>query len=126
MTKRRTEFIAALSFAAAAMFPLAICNGQTISTFFVTESSGLAADPSGNIYVTQSSTARVRKISGGTLSTIAGNGSFGYAGDGGKAINATLFLGSGVSCLAVDKAGNVFFSDGYNNVIRKIDASGNI
>lgn len=107
----------------AAMFSVAICSGQgTISTFFATGSSGLATDAQGNVYVTESSTATVRKISSSILSTIAGNGTFGYAGDGGPAINATLFLApSGLSGLAVDNSGNVYFSDGYNNVIRKID-----
>src|SRR5947207_1929313 len=110
----------------AAMFSLAICNGQgTISTFFATGSSGLAIDAQGNVYLTESSTARVRKISSGTLSTIAGNGNFGYAGDGGPAINATLNLGAGgLSGLAVDSSSNVYFSDGSNNVIRKISAAG--
>src|SRR5260370_23235171 len=84
-----------LGILAAAMFSLAICNGQgTISTFFATGSSGLAIDAQGNVYLTESSTARVRKISSGTLSTIAGNGNFRYAGDGGPAIDATLTLGT--------------------------------
>lgn len=111
---------------AAAMFSLAICSGQgTISTFFSTGSSGLAIDGQGNVYLTESSTARVRKISSGTLSTIAGNGNFGYTGDGGQAINATLRLGTGgLSGLAVDSSGNVYFADSSNNVIRKIDTAG--
>ena len=81
---------------AAAMFSLAICRAQgTIGTFFATGSSGLAIDGQGNLYLTEASTARVRKISSGVLSTIAGNGNFGYAGDGGQAINARLSLGTG-------------------------------
>ena len=69
---------------AAALFSLAVSNGQgNISTFFSTGSSGLAIDAQGNVYLTESATAKVRKISSGILSTIAGNGSFGYAGDGG-------------------------------------------
>jgi uncharacterized protein (TIGR03437 family) len=111
---------------AAAMFSLAICNGQgAISTFFATGSSGLAIDAQGNVYLTESSTARVRKISSGILSTIAGNGNFGYAGDGGQAINAALSLGTGgLSGLAVDSSGSVYFADSSNNVIRKINTAG--
>uniref|UniRef100_Q01T33 NHL repeat containing protein n=1 Tax=Solibacter usitatus (strain Ellin6076) TaxID=234267 RepID=Q01T33_SOLUE len=110
----------------AALFSLAICNGQgTISTFFATGSSGLAIDGQGTVYLTDSATARVRKISSGTLSTIAGNGNFGYAGDGGPAINATLNLGAGgLAGLAVDGLGNAYFADSSNNVIRKISAAG--
>ena len=111
---------------AAATCSLAICDGQgTISTFFATGTSGLAIDAQGNVYLTESSTARVRKISSGILSTIAGNGNFGYAGDGGQAINATLRLGTGgLSGLAVDSSGNVYFADSSNNVIRKINTAG--
>lgn len=106
---------------AAALFSLAVSSGQTISTFSATGSSGLAIDAQGTVYYTDSSTATVHKISGGVATTIAGNGNFGYAGDGGQGVSATLFMGSGVSGLAVDSAGNVYFSDGYNNVIRKIN-----
>jgi uncharacterized protein (TIGR03437 family) len=111
---------------AGAMCSLAICSGQsTISTFFATGSSGLAIDSQGNVYLTESPTARVRRISLGTLSTIAGNGNFGYTGDGGLATNATLRLGTGgLSGLAVDSSGNVYFADSSNNVIRKIDTAG--
>jgi uncharacterized protein (TIGR03437 family) len=111
---------------AAALFSLAVSSGQgNISTFFNTGSSGLAIDGQGNVYLTESATAKVRKISSGTLSTIAGNGNFGYAGDGGQAINAILSLGTGgLSGLAVDGSGNVYFSDSANNVIRKINTAG--
>ena len=111
---------------AAALFSLGASSSQgNISTFFNTGSSGLAIDGQGNVYLTESSTARVRKISSGILSTIAGNGNFGYAGDGGQAISATLNLGTGgLSGLAVDSSGNVYFSDSSNNVIRKINTAG--
>lgn len=111
---------------AAALLSLGVSRGQgTISTFFNIGSNGLAIDAQGNVYLTDQSTARVRKISSGALSTIAGNGNFGYAGDGGPAINATLSSGAGgLSGLAVDSSGNVYFSDGGNNVIRKINTAG--
>jgi sugar lactone lactonase YvrE len=111
---------------AASLFSLGVSSGQgNVSTFFNTSSSGLAIDAQGNVYLTESSTARVRKISSGVLSTIAGNGNFGYAGDGGQAINATLSLGTGgLSGLAVDSSGNVYFSDSANHVIRKINTPG--
>lgn len=51
--------------------------------------------------------------------TVAGNGNYGYAGDGGPAVAASI--GSS-SLVAVDSAGNVFIADDSNSVIRKVDA----
>ena len=52
---------------------------------------------------------------------IAGAGGYGYSGDGGPATSAKI---NGVGGIAVDQAGNVFFSDNGNNVIRKVNTSG--
>lgn len=57
------------------------------------------------------------------VSTIAGTGGSGYTGDGGAATAATLGVPSGIT---VDGAGNLYFTDYSNNVVRKIDLSGNI
>jgi gliding motility-associated-like protein len=80
-----------------------------------------AVDNAGNLYVADIQNHRIRKIStAGIITTIAGNGSPGYSGDGGQAFNAQLSFPSGV---VVDNAGNLFVSD-YNDVIRKIDITG--
>ena len=65
---------------------------------------------------------RIRSIdlTTGIINTIAGNGSFNYSGDGGPALNAGILSSLG---LAQDAAGNIYFSDWQNHVIRKIDAS---
>lgn len=60
---------------------------------------------------------------GGEISTVAGNGKPGFAGDGGKAIEATLNQPFGV---VVGPAGNIFFCDTNNHVIRRIDRKGGI
>jgi hypothetical protein len=52
---------------------------------------------------------------------VAGNGSAGYSGDGGPAVNASMNL---VSDVVPDAAGDLFIADQNNNVIRKVDASG--
>ena len=84
--------------------------------------SGIALDGAGNIYIADWFNNRVRKVnSSGVISTIAGDGSAGYAGDGGLAIVASLNYPTGV---AVDGAGNVYIADCNNNRIRKVNSSG--
>ncbi|GAA4449169.1 hypothetical protein GCM10023092_02830 [Rurimicrobium arvi] len=59
-------------------------------------------------------------LSAQTISTIAGSSSSGYAGDGGAATAASLNLPAG---MATDAAGNIYFADYLNNVIRRVDAT---
>jgi hypothetical protein len=56
----------------------------------------------------------------GIISTVAGNWTQGYSGDGGPATSATMYDPESV---AVDSSGNLYIADGGNNVIRKVDAS---
>jgi len=73
---------------------------------------GLAVDPAGNIFIADYLHSRIRKINtSGVISTVAGNGTVGYSGDGGAAINASLLYPTGV---AVDTAGNIFIADKDN------------
>jgi streptogramin lyase len=81
----------------------------------------VAADSGGNIYLSDTDNHVIRKISSGNITTIAGNGSPGYSGDGAPAINAKL---NSPQAITVDNYGNVYFVDGYNNVIRKVDSNG--
>src|SRR5271157_2726352 len=78
---------------------------------------GVAADSAGNLYIADSGNQRIRKVSGGTITTIAGNGMQGFSGDGGPATSASLTYPAGV---AVDPAGNLYIADYYNNRIRKV------
>jgi hypothetical protein len=82
----------------------------------------LAIDSAGNIYIGDEANNRIRKVdvSTGIINTIAGNGTSGYFGDGGLAINAEFSGGRG---LTVDKHGNIYLPDTWNHRIRKIDAS---
>jgi uncharacterized protein (TIGR03437 family) len=79
--------------------------------------SGVAIDSAGNLYIADSWNSRIRKVSGGTITTIAGNGIVGFSGDGGPATSASLNLPVGV---AVDSAGNLYISDRGNFRIRKV------
>lgn len=83
----------------------------------------VTVDTAGNIYIADSGNSRISKIDKitGTVSTVAGNGSAGYSGDGGLAISARL---NGPRGVAVDGAGNVYIADTGNNRIRKVDAAG--
>ncbi len=81
----------------------------------------LAIDTSGNIYVSDRNNNRIRKIStSGVITTVAGTGTASYTGDGGAATAATINRPNGLN---TDAAGNVYFADEDNNVIRKITVS---
>jgi uncharacterized protein (TIGR03437 family) len=79
--------------------------------------AAVAVDQAGNIYIADQLTNRVRKVSGGAITTIAGNGNIGFSGDGGPAINASL---KGPTGVAVDPAGNVYIADLGNSRVRKV------
>ena len=81
--------------------------------------TGVAVDTSANIYIADSHNHRIRKISGGTITTFAGTGAPGFSGDTGSAVAAQLWLPSGV---AVDKSGNVYIADTNNHRIRKVSS----
>ncbi|HXC03175.1 MAG TPA: NHL repeat-containing protein, partial [Bacteroidia bacterium] len=83
---------------------------------------GVAIDSMGNIYLADESNQRIRKINAsGIISTVAGNGTAGYAGDGGLATAAELNYPSAV---ALDKKGNLYIADRINNCIRRVNPSG--
>lgn len=83
--------------------------------------SGVCRDAAGNIYICDENNNVVRKINATThiITTIAGTGAGSYSGDGGPAVNATLF--APFRC-AIDHAGNLYISDKNNSRIRKITA----
>jgi DNA-binding beta-propeller fold protein YncE len=88
------------------------------------EPVALAFDPQGNLYVVDYYDQKVRKINqAGIISTVAGTGVVGYSGDGAAATAAKLNYPLGAR---TDNQGNLYISDSYNNVIRKVDTTGTI
>ena len=79
------------------------------------EVNGIAVDASGNIYIADTLNFRIRKVSNGVITTVAGNGTVGSAGDLGPATSAQLY---GPTAVAVDSSGNLYISD--LNKIRKV------
>ena len=95
-------------------------DGGSADSAELNSPEGVAVDASGNLFIGDVTNNRIRKVStSGIITTVAGNGTLGYSGDGGSATSAALAYPSGV---AVDASGNLFIAD--NNRIRKVSTSG--
>jgi sugar lactone lactonase YvrE len=94
------------------------------SSYYQTAIAGVAQDKSGNLYIADQCNHRIRKVAtSGVITTVAGNGTAGFSGDGGPAIRAQLNYPTGI---AVDDAANLYIADRVNHRIRKVSASGTI
>lgn len=84
--------------------------------------TGVTIDSNGNLYIADPFDASVREVdaSTGTISTLAGNGSAGFSGDGGPASSASL---TGPYSVALDSAGNLFIAEIGGHRVRKVDSS---
>ncbi|MGE5322016.1 MAG: hypothetical protein ACM3SW_04105 [Actinomycetota bacterium] len=97
-------------------------DGGPASSAQLVDPSAIAVDGAGNLYLADWSNYRIRKVDGsGIITTVAGSGTLGYAGDGGPATSAEISESYGV---AVDGAGNLYISDWNNSRVRKVDTSG--
>ncbi len=82
---------------------------------------GVAVDGAGNLFIADTGNNRIRRVSpSGIITTVAGNGSLGFSGDGGPATTAQVSGGP----LAVDAAGNLYIADGVNYRVRKVSPRG--
>jgi uncharacterized repeat protein (TIGR01451 family) len=85
---------------------------------------GVAVDVSGNLFVPESGDNRIRKVSAsGTITTVAGIGTYGYSGDNGPATSAQLGYPNAVT---VDASGNLYIADSGNYRVRKVSKDGTI
>jgi hypothetical protein len=82
---------------------------------------GLAVDQVGNLYISDFSDNRIRKVgTNGIITTVVGTGAAGYSGDGGPATNAKL---NGPNAISIRPNGNLLIADG-NNRIREVAFAG--
>ena len=88
--------------------------------------NGLTVDKNGNLFIADSGNNRIRRVDAvtGIITTVAGNGGFGFSSDGGPATSAELALPIGLNTgLATDPSGNLFITDTWTNRIRRVDAA---
>ena len=119
------------------MIALAAANAAQISTFAGTGAKGFSGDggpataaqlnqpfgvtrgPDGALYICDTGNHRIRRVaSDGTISTVAGNGTRGWSGDGGSATSAALNEPYEVR---FDGAGSMFFVERLNHLVRRVD-----
>jgi uncharacterized protein (TIGR03437 family) len=125
------------AFSAATLF-VSVCAAQapsfTISNFAGTGTAGFTGDGStatsaqlntpfsvavsgSKVYIADQANNRIRVVSGGNISTVAGSGTSGSSGDGAAALQANMAAPAGV---ALDSAGNLYISDTANSEVRKV------
>ncbi len=92
-------------------------DGRLATAAQLNQPFGVAVDGSGNLYIADRNNNKIRKVSGGIIATLAGNGSLSYSGDGGAAITAQFNQPCGV---AVDASGNIYIADTNNSAVRVV------
>ncbi len=97
-------------------------DGGLATDAWMRDPVGVALDSAGNLFITDQNNQRIRRVDAatGTMSTVAGSGTFGFGGDGGLATDASLSRPTGV---ALDSAGNLFIADQSNQRVRRVDAA---
>jgi trimeric autotransporter adhesin len=99
------------------------CDDCPATSAYLNGAEGIALDQAGNLYILETQSHIVRKVSGGMISTIAGNGTPGYSGDGGAGAEAQLWYPQG---LALDAAGDVYIADTLNQRVRVLTPTGSL
>lgn len=93
-------------------------DGEAATHARLARPTSVAIDNIGNLYIADTGNHRIRKVyPAGIITTVAGNGTAGYSGDGGEATNAQLNNPAGVT---LDSYGNLYIADRNNHRIRKV------
>jgi trimeric autotransporter adhesin len=87
---------------------------------------GIAIDPGGNLLIADTGQYLIRKVTGGTITTVAGNNNCCYGGDGGPALNAQFAFYPWGGGLALDNKGDLYIADTYDARVRMISPDGSI
>ncbi len=97
-------------------------NGGPATAARINNPRDVAADAAGNVYITDYDNHCIRKVNtAGIISRFAGNDTAGYTGNGGPATAARLNFPYGIT---TDAAGNVYFAELRNHVVRKVNTAG--
>jgi len=97
-------------------------DGGNAANATVCNPSGVTIDTGGNVYFADNCNNRVRKISAsGLITTVAGDGTAGFSGDGDLATNAQL---SSTTAIATNLAGNLYIADAKNSRVRMVNSAG--
>lgn len=100
-------------------------DGGPAAAAQLSDPNGVALDVGGNLFITDADNHVIRRVDAvtQTITTVVGNGTAGFAGDGGPATAAQLDPNNTV---AIDTTGNLFIADTTNNRVRKVDASSQV
>jgi uncharacterized protein (TIGR03437 family) len=98
-------------------------GGPALMASFNFPVGALAVDAGADVFVADNENLRIREVRGGIVQTVAGNGLYRLAGNGGPAASATIYLVEG---LRADPAGNLYFAESSLNRVRKIATDGTI
>ena len=97
-------------------------DGGLATSAGLADATAISTDKSGNFYISDAGAARLRKVTvaTGIITTVAGNGTGGFSGDGGAATSAEL---SWFGYVAFDSSGNMYIADSNNYRVRKVTTS---
>lgn len=121
VTHYRTILLLACAPAFGQQYTISTVAGIGAAGAFLSNPTSVVVDAAGDVYFADWS-GFIRKlwVRNSAVTIVVGTGILGFGGDGGQAINATI--GKAIS-MALDSAGNIFFADGANNRIRRVDIS---
>ena len=97
-------------------------DGEQVTSAIFSYPYGVSVGATGDIYIADTYNHRIRMVtkSTGIITTVAGNGTQGYSGDGGQATSAILQY---PCVVAIDSSGNIYIADTFNNCIRMVTST---